>query len=211
MAGDTSSWKTTVSPMTMAPCPAAVNAAHEPSPANGLSGIPSTFTATSVRGQPMRTTPSVVVVALAPDALPITPASSGAGLSFFSARAAVARASPRGWPTGPSAAARTTPATPPMRGAQRARRMPFIASPFCSFPGRQEPHSLGGLAQLRLAQRLELAFLRHLDELERPVADVAHQNAHRVGARHALDAARLRHARQPVEQLAGLEVHDVEA
>src|SRR5262245_17274229 len=62
--------------MTIAPCFAAVNAAHDPRPANGFSGMPSTVTFTSARGQPMRTTPSAVVVALAPAALPIASASS---------------------------------------------------------------------------------------------------------------------------------------
>src|SRR5262249_40798598 len=65
-----------VSPITIAPCPLAVKAAHEPRPANGFSGMPSTVTATSVRGQPMRTTPSGGVVALAPAACPIRSASS---------------------------------------------------------------------------------------------------------------------------------------
>ena len=76
MAGVTSSWKTTVSPMTIAPCGAFVNAAHEPSPANGFRGMPSTFTGTSVRGQAMRTTPSSVVVAFVPAAAAIRSASS---------------------------------------------------------------------------------------------------------------------------------------
>src|SRR5262245_39740028 len=62
--------------MTIAPWLVAVNAAHDPRPANGWKVMPSTFTATSVRGHPIRTTPSLVVVALAPAALPIFSASS---------------------------------------------------------------------------------------------------------------------------------------
>src|SRR5437016_11749878 len=62
--------------MTIAPCFAGVNAAQEPRPANGLSGIPSTITGTSVRAQARRTTPSGVVVAWAPAARPIRSASS---------------------------------------------------------------------------------------------------------------------------------------
>src|SRR5208337_3191455 len=54
--------------MTIAPCGALVNAAHEPNPAKGLSGTPSTFTATSVRAQAIRTTPSGVEVPLVPEA-----------------------------------------------------------------------------------------------------------------------------------------------
>src|SRR5262249_60194923 len=50
--------------MTIAPCGALVKAAHEPSPAKGLSGTPSTLTFTSFRAQAMRTTPSGVAVAL---------------------------------------------------------------------------------------------------------------------------------------------------
>src|SRR5438067_80456 len=61
--------------MTIAPCGVGVNAAHEPRPANGFSGIPSTLTATSVRAQAMRTTPSFSVVAFTPAAVPILPAS----------------------------------------------------------------------------------------------------------------------------------------
>src|SRR4051812_8926266 len=57
--------------MTIAPCGALVKAAHEPSPAKGLSGILSTFTGTSERAQAIRTTPSGVVVALAPEAAAI--------------------------------------------------------------------------------------------------------------------------------------------
>src|SRR6516164_4115173 len=76
MAGVTSSWKTTVSPMTMAPCLVGVNAAHEPRPAAGLKDMPSMVTGTSVRAQPRRTTPSGVVVALLPAAWAIFPSSS---------------------------------------------------------------------------------------------------------------------------------------
>src|SRR5262245_60884763 len=85
MAGVTSSWKTTVSPMTIAPCDAGVNAAQEPRPANGLSGMPSTVTATSVRAHAMRTTPSGAVVVCVPAALPMRPASrrvSGAPVRY---------------------------------------------------------------------------------------------------------------------------------
>src|SRR5512142_3245356 len=62
--------------MTIAPGGAFVKAAHEPSPANGLSGMPSTFTGTSFRAQAIRTTPSSVVVALVAAAVPILSASS---------------------------------------------------------------------------------------------------------------------------------------
>src|SRR5438046_9312879 len=55
------------------------NAAHEPSPAAGGRVMPSTVTVTSVRGQPIFTTPSGVAVAVAPLACPIALAHSGAG------------------------------------------------------------------------------------------------------------------------------------
>src|SRR5205814_5217640 len=55
------------------------NAAHEPRPAAGGRIMPSTVTVTSVRGQPIFTTPSGVAVAVAPLASPIALASSGAG------------------------------------------------------------------------------------------------------------------------------------
>src|SRR5262245_11034640 len=71
--------------MAIAPCGALVKAAHEPRPANGLSGAPSTCTLTSLRAQPMRTTPSGVTVALAPEAAAIRSASS---LSSRGAKAA---------------------------------------------------------------------------------------------------------------------------
>src|SRR5436305_794061 len=57
--------------MTIAPCSLGVNAAQEPNPAKGLSGVPSTLTGTSVRGQPIRTTPSGAEVGLVPAACPI--------------------------------------------------------------------------------------------------------------------------------------------
>src|SRR5262245_4802288 len=74
----------------MAPWWPGVNAAHEPSPANGFRGMPSTVTSTSVRGQPMRTTPSGVVVALVPAASPILSASS-----LWAGSSARARNAPR--------------------------------------------------------------------------------------------------------------------
>ncbi len=86
--GVTSSWKTTVSPITIAPCGALVKPAHEPRPANGFSGLPSTRMGTSVRAQAMRTTPSGVVVALVCAALAIASASG-----LFSAPASAIRRS----------------------------------------------------------------------------------------------------------------------
>src|SRR4051794_5190514 len=62
--------------MTIAPCGALEKAAHEPSPAKGLNGMPSTSNGTSSRGQAMRTTPSGVVVALVSAAAPIRSTSS---------------------------------------------------------------------------------------------------------------------------------------
>src|SRR5438093_1177686 len=80
--------------MTIAPCLAGVNAAHEPRPANGCICMPSTFTFTSVRGQPMRTTPSFVVVAFAPDASAIFSASSAFAFGASSARASNSQPAP---------------------------------------------------------------------------------------------------------------------
>src|SRR5512143_1744860 len=65
--------------MTMAPFPIGANAAHEPSPAAGGSFIPSTVTVTSVRGQPIFTTPSGVAAAVAPLASLIAFTSSAGG------------------------------------------------------------------------------------------------------------------------------------
>src|SRR5262245_45186541 len=93
--------------MTIAPCLAGVKAAHEPSPANGCISMPSTLTFTSVRGQPMRTTPSFVVVAFAPDASPILSASSFAFGASSSDRAECIH------PTPPTS---TTANTAPDRG-----------------------------------------------------------------------------------------------
>src|SRR5262249_24352711 len=85
-----------------------VKAAQEPRPANGFSATPSTLTATSVRAQAMRTTPSLVVVALVPAAVPILSASRPA-LS----------ASGRGGGDQPPTA--RTPASRPMRANRRNR------------------------------------------------------------------------------------------
>ena len=74
---------------------AAVKAAHEPSPANGRSGMPSTCTATSARAQPMRTTPSFVVVALVPAAAPIFSASRRLSWAAKAHQAAPQQASDR--------------------------------------------------------------------------------------------------------------------
>src|SRR5581483_12031561 len=86
--------------MSIAPSPATVKAAHEPSPANGLRGMPSTVTVTSVRGQLRRTTPSDAVVAATPAAWPICLASS-----FFGASA------PSPIPTAPPMATEHTTST----------------------------------------------------------------------------------------------------
>jgi hypothetical protein len=72
IAASTSSSNTTVSPITMAPFPIGAKAAHEPKPAAGGRVMPSTVTATSVRDQPIFTTPSGVAVAATPLASAIT-------------------------------------------------------------------------------------------------------------------------------------------
>src|SRR5207248_11771394 len=59
-----------------APGGAAVTASHEPGPANGFTGMPSTSTFTSLRAQARRTTPSGDVVGFAPLAAAIASASS---------------------------------------------------------------------------------------------------------------------------------------
>ena len=56
----------------MAPFPIGAKAAHEPKPAAGGRVMPSTVTATSVRDQPIFTTPSGVAVAATPLASAIT-------------------------------------------------------------------------------------------------------------------------------------------
>src|SRR5262245_56260618 len=191
MAWLTSSWKTTVSPITMAPWVAGAKAAHDPSPANGLRGMPSTWTATSVRGQPMRTTPSGVVVAFAPAAVPILPASN----------------------LGPPSAAAPQGAAPPASSPAPSRPNVLRFMVFSFAVSGQEGDALGRLAHLGLAQRLHLARLAHLHQLQGAVAQVARQHPHRPAlgaAGDALDAARVGHVGEAVEQLAGLDVHRVE-
>jgi len=62
----------------MAWLPIGANAAHEPRPAAGGSRMPSTVTGTSLRLQPIFTTPSLCRVPLVPATLPIAAASSEA-------------------------------------------------------------------------------------------------------------------------------------
>src|SRR3954453_3501352 len=75
--------------MTIARWGALEKAAHEPSPAKGLSGMPSTLSGTSFRGQAMRTVPSGVVVALVAAVGPIRSAESPSSGAAKAGRAAV--------------------------------------------------------------------------------------------------------------------------
>jgi hypothetical protein len=68
-----------VSPIIIAPGPVGMNAAHEVIPAGGGNGMPSTVSATSVRGHVARSTPSSVVLTSAPNPRRIESTSSGRG------------------------------------------------------------------------------------------------------------------------------------
>src|SRR5437879_3676293 len=100
--------------------------------------MPSIFPLTSVRGQPIRTTPSFVVVALAPEAAPIVAASRCA----LAALGASARGPPR------HRASSATLTSPTIRR---------VMVDVLSRASGAERHALRCLADARLAERLHLA------------------------------------------------------
>src|SRR5262245_54793875 len=163
MAGVTSSWKTTVSPMTMAPCFVGVKAAQEPRPAAGLKAMPSTVTATSVRAQPRRTTPSGVVVALLPAALPI-----------FSSSSLEPGPAEAHQPMPPSRSTRIVPRT--ILGTLLAMIVSFVLDSSSVSRDWQERDTLGRFPDLSLAQRSHLPIRSNLDALQGAVADIAEQD-----------------------------------
>src|SRR5207244_3473583 len=71
-------------------------------------------------------------------------------------------------------------------------------------------HSLGRGAYLGAAEVLQLAILGDFSELQAAVAEVADEHANRGSAGDAFDAAGLRCAREPVEQLAGLHIDGID-